>query len=280
MSSEFKDRNQSLLALLLQRLLLDLEEDESLAPIVGVSQQVPPLTKKAQERARQRVMKSFRDRTAQLELERLTSLKRAASVRSPGQDEADDAGASGERLHYFDGAWWAAASEELAADSPLTARQQAISELVADGLTNAEIAALLHVSRATVKGHITVALRRLGLRDRTQLAIHVRRTAQLASHRASREASALDSTVSSDRVRYLTDSPAPLLARPEPRLLDRLTDRQREVVILVAQGLRTEEIAQRLFLSPATVKSHLTASMRRLDVHTRTQLAVLVNNGD
>jgi DNA-binding NarL/FixJ family response regulator len=60
---------------------------------------------------------------------------------------------------------------------PLTARQAAVSQLVAEGLTNAEIAARLDVSPATVKGHITVALRRLGLRDRTQLAIYVHRSA-------------------------------------------------------------------------------------------------------
>jgi DNA-binding NarL/FixJ family response regulator len=53
-----------------------------------------------------------------------------------------------------------------------------VSDLVAEGLTNAEIATRLQVSRATVKGHITVALRRLGLRDRTQLAIHVHRAAR------------------------------------------------------------------------------------------------------
>jgi DNA-binding NarL/FixJ family response regulator len=60
--------------------------------------------------------------------------------------------------------------------NPLTGRQEAVSELVAEGLTNAEIADRLQVSRATVKGHITVALRRLGLRDRTQLAIYVHRS--------------------------------------------------------------------------------------------------------
>jgi DNA-binding NarL/FixJ family response regulator len=65
-----------------------------------------------------------------------------------------------------------------AGQNPLTARQQAVAELVAEGLTNAEIAARLELSRATVKGHITVALRRLNLRDRTQLALHVHRATQ------------------------------------------------------------------------------------------------------
>ncbi len=89
-----------------------------------------------------------------------------------------DAAVTGELLHQLDGTRRAAGGDEGSYRSPLTARQQTVSELVAEGLTNAEIAARLKVSRATVKGHITVALRRLGLRDRTQLAIHV--------HRASR----------------------------------------------------------------------------------------------
>jgi DNA-binding NarL/FixJ family response regulator len=89
-----------------------------------------------------------------------------------------DAAVTGELLHHLDGARTASVGDESAGRNPLTARQQAVSELVAEGLTNAEIATRLEVSRATVKGHITVALRRLGLRDRTQLAIHVNRTAR------------------------------------------------------------------------------------------------------
>jgi DNA-binding NarL/FixJ family response regulator len=85
---------------------------------------------------------------------------------------------------------------------------------------------------------------------------------------------ALDPTATSELVRYLT---CPEVRDSSViRALDRLTDRQREVAELVAQGLSNEEIAGRLFLSLATVKSHLTASMRRLDVRTRTQLAILV----
>lgn len=90
-----------------------------------------------------------------------------------------------------------------------------------------------------------------------------------------RQEPALDTTVTRQLVRHLTGE----VARPTvvARVLDRLTERQREVAELVAQGLSNEEIAGRLFLSPATVKSHLTAVMRRLDVRTRTQLAILVN---
>jgi DNA-binding NarL/FixJ family response regulator len=90
-----------------------------------------------------------------------------------------------------------------------------------------------------------------------------------------RDEAALDPTATSQLVRYLT-APAPR-PRSAERPLDGLTDRQREVAELVAEGLSNEEIASRLFLSLATVKSHLTASMRRLGVRSRTQLAILVN---
>jgi DNA-binding NarL/FixJ family response regulator len=91
-----------------------------------------------------------------------------------------DAAVTGELLHRLDRAHRRETEPQQTA-SPLTARQQAVSELVAEGLTNAEIADRLQVSRATVKGHITVALRRLGLRDRTQLAIYVHRSGRLAA---------------------------------------------------------------------------------------------------
>jgi DNA-binding NarL/FixJ family response regulator len=91
-----------------------------------------------------------------------------------------DATVTGELLQRLDDGARPAGDAEPNSTGPLTARQRAVSELVAEGLTNAEIAARLKVSRATVKGHITVALRRLGLRDRTQLAIHVHRTGRPA----------------------------------------------------------------------------------------------------
>ena len=90
-----------------------------------------------------------------------------------------DSSVAGELLHRLDAD--AADGVTPSSNGPLTVRQQAVAELVAEGLTNAEIAARLQLSRATVKGHITVALRRLGLRARTQLAIHVHRNGRPGS---------------------------------------------------------------------------------------------------
>ncbi|SNS54667.1 two component transcriptional regulator, LuxR family [Geodermatophilus pulveris] len=90
-----------------------------------------------------------------------------------------------------------------------------------------------------------------------------------------RNGAALDPAATSHLVRHLTADPLTVSA-PVLSPLDRLTDRQREVAELVAQGLSNEEIAGRLFLSLATVKSHLTASMRRLGIRSRTELAILV----
>ncbi|SNS54695.1 DNA-binding response regulator, NarL/FixJ family, contains REC and HTH domains [Geodermatophilus pulveris] len=96
-----------------------------------------------------------------------------------------DASVTGELLHRLDrGPRSSDGNGHQPPHGALTARQQAVAALVAEGLTNAEIAARLEVSRPTVKGHITVALRRLGLRDRTQLAIHVHRSTRPGDGRA------------------------------------------------------------------------------------------------
>ena len=57
--------------------------------------------------------------------------------------------------------------------------------------------------------------------------------------------------------------------------LEQLTDREREVVALVAEGLSNTEIAQRLFVSPATAKTHVSRAMGKLGAHDRAQLVVI-----
>ncbi len=56
--------------------------------------------------------------------------------------------------------------------------------------------------------------------------------------------------------------------------LDVLTDREREVMRLVAGGLTNAEIAERLFVSPATTKTHVSRAMIKLGARDRAQLVV------
>jgi DNA-binding NarL/FixJ family response regulator len=62
---------------------------------------------------------------------------------------------------------------------------------------------------------------------------------------------------------------------PASSRLDSITAREREIVALVAQALSNDEIAERLFLSPATVKTHVNRAMTKLGVRDRAQLVVL-----
>lgn len=56
--------------------------------------------------------------------------------------------------------------------------------------------------------------------------------------------------------------------------LGALTDREREVMALVAEGLSNDEIAQRLIVSPATAKTHVSRAMVKLGARDRAQLVV------
>src|SRR4051794_15380437 len=57
--------------------------------------------------------------------------------------------------------------------------------------------------------------------------------------------------------------------------LKTLTDREREVMGLVATGLSNEEIAERLVVSPATAKTHVSRAMVKLAARDRAQLVVI-----
>ena len=57
--------------------------------------------------------------------------------------------------------------------------------------------------------------------------------------------------------------------------VESLTQRETEVLHLLAQGLGNKEIAAKLFVSEKTVKTHITNILQKLDVKTRTQAALL-----
>jgi DNA-binding NarL/FixJ family response regulator len=68
---------------------------------------------------------------------------------------------------------------------------------------------------------------------------------------------------------------APATPPPAPPQLDALTEREREVVALVGAGLTNHELAERLVISPATAKTHVSRAMSKLDARDRAQLVVL-----
>ncbi|HEY6470580.1 MAG TPA: response regulator transcription factor [Candidatus Dormibacteraeota bacterium] len=94
--------------------------------------------------------------------------------------------------------------------------------------------------------------------------------------RAIRVVAAGDSLLSPRITRRLVEifanRPAP--AAPRAALLADLTDREREVVALVATGLNNDEIGERLVISPATARTHVSRAMSKIEARDRAQVVV------
>ena len=90
----------------------------------------------------------------------------------------------------------------------------------------------------------------------------------LASERARSVSAALDRQLTALAEAKGNGAPGPVPAEP-------LSPREREVLALVAEGHSNKVIAERLFLSPNTIKSHVSSLLAKLRAETRVQLAVI-----
>ncbi len=90
-----------------------------------------------------------------------------------------------------------------------------------------------------------------------------------------------DAVIAPSTTRRLLDHVAPLLRRPSPThdahaaAVARLTPREREVFELIAMGLSNPEIALKLFLAEATVKTHVGRVLAKLEARDRVQAVVM-----
>lgn len=107
-----------------------------------------------------------------------------------------------------------------------------------------------------------------------------------AIRKAARGEAVLHPQVTSQIVRALQSTSAPITGAPPDNAAATLSERELEVLHLVAQGLANHNIASRLFISEKTVKSHVSSILAKLEVSDRTQAAVfawrhgLVRDGD
>ncbi len=61
---------------------------------------------------------------------------------------------------------------------------------------------------------------------------------------------------------------------PEIAKITKLTDREREIIIYIAEGLKNKQIAERMFISETTVRHHLTSVFNKLGVADRLELMI------
>lgn len=93
--------------------------------------------------------------------------------------------------------------------------------------------------------------------------------------RAVRAVHAGDSLLSATATRALISRYVPPALPVDRAMLAALTEREEEVLLLVARGRSNQEIADALFISPHTAKTHVNRIMTKLGVHDRAQLVIV-----
>jgi DNA-binding NarL/FixJ family response regulator len=83
-----------------------------------------------------------------------------------------------------------------------------------------------------------------------------------------------DALLAPSVTRRLLDQFASSLDARAPVELAQLTEREHEVLLLVAEGLSNSEIAERLVVGESTVKTHVSAVLRKLQLRDRVQMVI------
>jgi DNA-binding NarL/FixJ family response regulator len=105
-------------------------------------------------------------------------------------------------------------------------------------------------------------------------------TRRLIARFAASPAPPTDRTATENTPTFATARETPVdRARPEPHRLERITDREREVLLLVAEGLSNAEIATRLHITPGTAKTHVAHLLTKLDGRDRIHLVIIAHRG-
>jgi DNA-binding NarL/FixJ family response regulator len=104
-----------------------------------------------------------------------------------------------------------------------------------------------------------------------------------AIHRVASGEAMLSPAVTRQLIAHVTDAEGPITT-DDPRgrlartLLDRLSDREREVALSVGQGMSNAQIASELYMSVATVKAHVSRVLTKLGLDNRVQVALLAHD--
>jgi DNA-binding NarL/FixJ family response regulator len=141
----------------------------------------------------------------------------------------------------------------------LTPAQRRMLNHIQKGQSNKQIAYELNISETTVKAHVSALLIKLGASSRTQIVVKLGRLGLLP----------VSSQPTGDHCGTQAQSSADLLTAG----MTLLTRRQRRVLQMICEGKLNKQIAGELNVGETTVKAHVTAVLRRLGLHSRTQVA-------